>query len=58
MVSRFRKLFNNSIRPLDVLLTDTTIPGQSWHGSNGNKGVLNIPESFRTRTLPSEGLLL
>ena len=35
-------LFNTYIGPL----SGTTTPGQSWPGSNGNEGVLRIPQSF------------
>ena len=33
----------------DGTLTATTTSGQSGLGSNGNEGVLHIPQSFKTR---------
>ena len=43
-------LFNRSIGPYQV----ATIPSQSGPGSNGNEGVLCIPQSFRiTGSYPS-----
>ena len=35
----------SSIEPIDRALSCVTIPGQSAHGSNGNEGVLCIPQS-------------
>ena len=40
-----------------LTLTSTTTPSQSGPGSNGNKEVLNIPQSSRTETSPSVGLV-
>ena len=39
---------------IDKLLTDTTTPGQSEPGSNGNKGVLYIYLMSRTEESPSD----
>ena len=36
---------NTSIWPIDKTLTDATTPGQSGSESDGNKGVLCIPQS-------------
>ena len=44
----------SSIWPLDRTLSGVTIPGQSEPGSDGNKGVLRIPQSSsHTGALPS-----
>ena len=40
---------NNSILPRDRTLSGPTTPGQSEPGSNGNKGVLWIPQSSSMR---------
>ena len=37
-----------------LTLLGTTTPGQSEHGSNGNEGVLHIPQYVRARTSPSD----
>ena len=48
-------LFNPSVEPL----SDATTPSQSGPGSDGNEGVLRIPQSFSiTGTLPSDCLRL
>ena len=48
----------SSIQPVDRALLCATIPGQSGPGSNGNKGVLCIPQSSSiTGTSPSECLV-
>ena len=40
---------------MDRALSDATIPGQSEPGSNGNEGVLSIPQSSSiTETSPSD----
>ena len=39
---------NISSWPIDGTLTSTTTPGHSKPGSNGNEGVLHIPQSSRT----------
>ena len=36
----------NSIFPIDRTLSGATISGQSGRGSDGNKGVLGIPQKF------------
>ena len=47
-----------SIWPIDMTLSDATSPGQSGHGSDGNEGVLCIPQgSSITGTSPSDGLI-
>ena len=35
----------SSIWPIDRTLSGATTPGQSGHGSDGNEGVLRIPQS-------------
>ena len=40
------------------LLTGTPTPGQSGPWSNGNEGVLHIPQSSKTKVSPSDGLVL
>ena len=45
----------SSIRSIDATLTDITRLGQSGPGSNGNEGVLHIPQSSRTEAFPSDG---
>ena len=46
---------NNSIQPIDRNLSGTTIPGHSRSGSDGNEGVLCIPQrSSITGASPSD----
>ena len=46
----------SSIWPIDKTLSGATTPGQNWPGSNGNKGVLRIPQSSSiTTTSPFGG---
>ena len=40
-------MLNNSVWPIDRTLSDATILIQSESGSDGNEGVLRIPQSFR-----------
>ena len=42
------KWLNNSIWPIDEILTGTTNPNQSGPGSYVNEGTVNIPQSFKT----------
>ena len=54
-------LFTNScfglFNPLDgTLCTGATTPAQSGPGSNGNEGVLHIPQGSRTGTSPPDAL--
>ena len=45
----------SSIHPIDRVLSGATISSQSGPGSNGNKGVLRIPQSSSiTGTSPSD----
>ena len=37
-------------------LTGATTPGQSGPGSNGNEGVLHIPQGSRTGTSPPDAV--
>ena len=49
---------NSSIRPIDKTLSGATTPGQSESGSNGNEGVLCIPQSSSiTEDSPSDCLM-
>ena len=49
---------NTSIWPINRTLSGTTIPGQSEPGSDGNKGVLHIPQSYSiTEDSPSDCLI-
>ena len=48
---------SSSIWPIDRAVLGATAPGQSGHGSNGNEGVLNIPQSSRAGATPSDGLM-
>ena len=49
----FGLMSNSSIWPIDRTLSGATTPGQSWPGSNGNEGVLRIPQSSNiTGALP------
>ena len=41
------KWLNISICPVNGTLTGTSALGQSGPGSNGNEGVLNIPQGSR-----------
>ena len=41
---------------IDGALTGTTIPSQSRSGSNGNEGILYIPESCMTGASPSDAV--
>ena len=46
---------NSSIQPIDRTLSGATIPGLSGPGSDGNEGVLHIPQSSSiTGTSPSD----
>ena len=47
-----------SIWPIDSSPTDSTTPGQSGPGSNGNKGVLCIPQSSRITGASPSGCLV
>ena len=48
----------NSIQPIDRTLSGATTPGQSGPGSNGNEGVLHIPQSSSIAgTSPSDCLV-
>ena len=44
---------NSSIWPIEETLTATTTQDQSGPGSNGNKGVLHIPQNLRTGASPT-----
>ena len=49
----------SSIWPIDRTLSGATTPGQSGPGSDGNEGVLRIPQNFSiTGTSPSDCLVL
>ena len=49
---------NSSIWPIDMTLSGATTPGQSRSRSDGNKGVLFIPQSSSiTETSPSDCLV-
>ena len=49
----------SSIWPIDRTLSGATTPGQSGPGSDGNKGVLHIPQSSSiTGTSPSDCLVV
>ena len=48
----------SSIQPIDRILSGTTTLSQSGHGSDGNKGILGIPQSSSiTRASPSDCLV-
>ena len=48
----------SSIQPIDRALSGDTTPSQSGPGSNGNEGVLRIPQSPSiTKTSPSDCLV-
>ena len=40
-----KELLDIFIWPIDETLTGTTIPGQSWPGSNGNEGCSAFPKA-------------
>ena len=49
---------NSFISAIDSTLSGATTPSQSGHGSNGNEGVLCIPQSSSiTKALPSDSLV-
>ena len=49
---------NSSICPIDRTLSSATNPGQSGPGSDGNEGVLHVPQSFSiTEASPSDCLM-
>ena len=50
-------MWNSSIWPIDRTLSAATTPTKSGPGSNGNEGVLHIPQSFRVGTPLSDGLM-
>ena len=53
----FAHRLNSSIWSIDGTLTNTTTPGQSGPGINGNEGVLQISQSSKTKVSPSDGLV-
>ena len=60
----FRTIQFSSIWPIDRTLSGATTPSQSGPGSDGNEGVLHIPQSLNirlfsviSRTLVGEGVL-
>ena len=48
---------NSSVWLIVWILTDITTMGQSEPGSNGNEGVLHIPQSSMNRTSPSDAFV-
>ena len=48
---------NNSIWSIDRTLLGATTPGQSGLESNGNEGVLHIPQSSKTGASSSDGFV-
>ena len=48
---------NSSIWPIAKTLWGATILGQSRPGSNGNEGVLHIPQISKAGAMPSDGLM-
>ena len=48
---------DSSIVPINITLTGTTTSDQSGPESNGNEGVLYIPQSSRSGALPLDGLV-
>ena len=48
---------NSSIWLIDRILSGATSPGQSRPGSNGNEGILHIPQSFIIGAVPSDALI-
>ena len=54
---KYSKWLNNSICPIDGTLTGATTQGLSTPGSNSNKELVYIPQSSRTATSPSDGLV-
>ena len=49
---------NSYIWPIDRTLSDATTPGESGPGSDGNVGVLHVPQSSCiTEVLPSDCLV-
>ena len=47
---------NSSMWPVDGALTGTTNSSQTEPQSNGNEGVLDIPQSFRIGASPSDAV--
>ena len=45
---------NSSIWPIDKTLSGATTAGQSGFGSNGNEGVVHIPQRSKTRASISD----
>ena len=48
---------NSSIWPIERALSGAKTAGQSGPGSNGNKGVLHIPQISKTGASPLDGLM-
>ena len=48
---------NSSIWLTDGNLSYATTPGQSGPESNGNEGVLHLPQIFKAGALPSDSLM-
>ena len=55
---KYSKWLSSSIWPIVGTLTDTPTLGQSEPGSNGNKGILHIPQNSKTEASSSDGLVL
>ena len=51
---KYSKWLNSSIWPIDGNLTGTKTPGQSRIRCHNNNEVLQIPQSSRTGTSPSD----
>ena len=50
-------MLSSYISFIDRTLSGTTTPSQNGVGSNGNEGVLHIPQIFETGVSPSDCLL-
>ena len=50
-------MINSLIQPIDRTLSGATTPGQSGPGSNGNEGILQIPQNSTTGILPLDCLV-
>ena len=51
------KMSNSAIRPIDMIQSGSTTPGQSERRSNGNEEVLHIPQISDARALPSDRIV-
>ena len=55
---KYSELINSSFWPIEKTVTGTPTTDQSGPESNGNDGVLHIPQSYRSRVSGSEAFYI